>query len=56
MELRNKFWWFVGITLGASCLIVSGLAAFSWQQLSAKEQARWSQMLKTEKDVFIAVD
>ncbi len=38
MELRNKFWWFVGVTLGIGCLILSGLVAFSWQQLSAEEQ------------------
>ncbi len=38
MELRNKFWWFVGVTLGIGCLILSGLVAFSWQQLSAAEQ------------------
>lgn len=52
MDASNKFWWFAGISIVITGIILGGIAAFFWQQLAEPDQ---QVLLRILKDHFIYI-
>lgn len=52
MDASNKFWWFAAVSILITAIILAGIAAFFWQQLSPGDQ---HVLLKILKEHFIYI-